>query len=437
MHQSTKAILTGLLLATSLNAQADSLSSCYALAINNDHQFQQTVNTNNADKENVAITRGHLLPQLTASASLLSNQTNAYTGSETDTQWQVTLTQPLLNVKTWQQLKADKQQSQAATVSTAAARQSLMIRVSQAYMKVANAKQSLQVEQQKQRAQQQLVSIAKHYFKAGKSLSTDISAAQSALQQTNVSLINATNILQANQSSLAVITGKLSTRIRVIKHNPRLNNPNPNRMSAWTQQAASANLNAISDHYNMLSARDRIKVADAGHYPTLEANAGYQNYHGDNDIAGTVNNRGTTAGLSLELPIFSGGSVMAESRQAEDRYLASSQAWQLDVASAQDQARTAFQAIINDVNQLNALNSTLRIQQTALTDMIHAYEGGVRSMNDVLDQQTLLYASKQQLIDARYDYLLQQLKLKQAVGTLDVHDLDSTSKLFNTTEVSV
>ncbi len=410
---------------------ADTLSSSYALALQNDHNYQQVINQNKAISEDTAVNRGHLLPQLSASGSYQTAYNSNPNGNTKNQQWTASLRQPLINVGLWQQLRAAKKNQAAAELSIAAARQALMLRVAKSYFALADAKQTLQVNQQQLASQKKLVNIAQHYFKAGKSISTDVSSAQAAYKQSQVTVINSKNQLQVAQSSLAIITGQLTQRLALITYNPKLTTPKPKSVTPWVTQAKNANLAAQSDRYKMMAAMDDIKLAQAGHYPTLNASATYQNFHGNNDITGTTNNQGTTIGVNVDFPIFSGGSVVAQTKKATYNYQASSQAWQADVANASDQARQSFQSIINDIAQINALNQTITIQQKALTDIIHAYEGGLRSMNDVLNQQTVLYMSKRQLINARYDYLYKQLTLKNAVGSLNVQDVDHINQLFN------
>ncbi|MDF1797218.1 MAG: TolC family outer membrane protein [Coxiellaceae bacterium] len=410
---------------------ADTLSSSYALALQNDHNYQRVVNQNKAITEDTAINRGHLLPQLSTSGSYQSEYNTSPNNTAKNEQWTVDLRQPLINVGLWQQLRAAKKNQAAAELSIAAGRQALMLRVAKSYFTLASAKQTLQINQQQLQAQKKLLLIAQHYFKAGKSISTDVSSANAAYKQSQVTAINSKNQLQVSQSSLATITGKLTQKIALVTYNPKLKTPSPNTVKPWVTQAKNANLAAQSDRYKMLAAMDDIKLAEAGHYPTLNASASYQNFHGNNNVIGTTNNRGTTVGLNLDFPIFSGGSVVAQTKKATYTYQASSQAWQADVANAADQARQSFQSIVNDIAQINALNQTIRVQQKALTDIIRAYEGGLRSMNDVLNQQTVLYSSKRQLISARYDYLYKQLTLKNAVGTLNVQDIDRINQLFN------
>lgn len=48
---------------------------------------------------------------------------------------------------------------------------------------------------------------------------------------------------------------------------------------------------------------------------------------------------------------------------------------------------------------------------------------GTRTIVDVLNATTALYNAKQNLANARYDYLISQLNIKYALGTLNQNDL--------------
>jgi outer membrane protein len=58
-----------------------------------------------------------------------------------------------------------------------------------------------------------------------------------------------------------------------------------------------------------------------------------------------------------------------------------------------------------------------------LDAMEAGYQVGTRTIVDVLDATTTLFNSKQQLSDARYSYLINQLNIKYALGTLNEQDL--------------
>ncbi|WP_036821201.1 TolC family protein, partial [Photobacterium sanctipauli] len=51
------------------------------------------------------------------------------------------------------------------------------------------------------------------------------------------------------------------------------------------------------------------------------------------------------------------------------------------------------------------------------------FDVGTRTIVDVLDATRRLYDANRQLANARYDYIISQLQLKQAVGSLNEQDV--------------
>ncbi|MNY25820.1 Outer membrane protein TolC precursor [compost metagenome] len=79
--------------------------------------------------------------------------------------------------------------------------------------------------------------------------------------------------------------------------------------------------------------------------------------------------------------------------------------------------------------------------QSSLDAMEAGYSVGTRTIVDVLDATTTLYNAKQQLSSARYNYLINQLNIKSALGTLNEQDLQmlnsTLGKPVSTTPESV
>ena len=66
--------------------------------------------------------------------------------------------------------------------------------------------------------------------------------------------------------------------------------------------------------------------------------------------------------------------------------------------------------------------------QTALEATQAGFDVGTRTIVDVLDSQFALYRSITLFYQARYDYLMNALRLKQAAGSLQIQDLEEIDK---------
>jgi outer membrane protein len=85
--------------------------------------------------------------------------------------------------------------------------------------------------------------------------------------------------------------------------------------------------------------------------------------------------------------------------------------------------RNLHRAVNTDVETVQARKQSIISNQSALEATEIGYQVGTRNIVDVLDAQRQLYSSVRNYNNARYDYILNNLRLKQAAGTLSPDDL--------------
>jgi len=81
-----------------------------------------------------------------------------------------------------------------------------------------------------------------------------------------------------------------------------------------------------------------------------------------------------------------------------------------------------------DVEQVQARKQSIISNQSALEATEIGYQVGTRNIVDVLDAQRQLYTSVRDYNNSRYDYILDNLRLKQAAGTLSPQDLSDLGR---------
>ena len=84
--------------------------------------------------------------------------------------------------------------------------------------------------------------------------------------------------------------------------------------------------------------------------------------------------------------------------------------------------------MINGIAQVGALEQALVSSQSALDSNKLGYEVGVRINIDVLNAQQQLYQTRRDLAVARYNAIINHLKLKAAAGTLRDEDLEEVNR---------
>ena len=124
-------------------------------------------------------------------------------------------------------------------------------------------------------------------------------------------------------------------------------------------------------------------------------------------------------GLQLNIPLFAGGGTNA--RVAEARALRGKTEAQLEETrrKAVADTRQAYAAIVSGLARIDALDAALQAGESAVKGNQVGYQLGLRINSDVLQAEQQLAVSRHEQVKARYEVLLQGLRLKAAVGVLD------------------
>ena len=206
--------------------------------------------------------------------------------------------------------------------------------------------------------------------------------------------------------------------------------PKPNDIDQWSKIAESQNMNIIAAKHRMESSRQGVKIHKSGHLTTLDLVAS----HGDNTTGGRFGDstiRSTDIGLELNVPLYQGGLITSKSKQARYLYDRSLQELEQAYRAAQRETRQAYLGVISGISRVTALKQALVSTETALKATVPGFEVGTRTAVDVVASERATLDAKRNHARARYDYLLNSLRLKQAAGTLNPDDLKQISAWLN------
>ncbi len=136
-------------------------------------------------------------------------------------------------------------------------------------------------------------------------------------------------------------------------------------------------------------------------------------------------------GLKLNVPIFEGGMTNSLVREAEGRKEKVIQEREQEYRKTERMTRSALLSAVASIQTMDALRTAVRAQQSALESKLQGLKSGVTSVVQVTDAYKLYYSSQRDFLQARYEYLLNRLKLKQAIGSLSRQDLDEIAALLD------
>jgi outer membrane protein len=141
-------------------------------------------------------------------------------------------------------------------------------------------------------------------------------------------------------------------------------------------------------------------------------------------------NTGTSIGVQLNFPLFAGFSI--QNRIKETIVLEERSRNDLDAArrGVIQATRQAYYTLLSGAAQVKALEAAEGSSQLALEATQLGYRIGVRVNVDVLNAQSQLYQTRRDLARARYDVLLNTLRLEQAAGHLTAADVLAINRLL-------
>jgi outer membrane protein len=138
----------------------------------------------------------------------------------------------------------------------------------------------------------------------------------------------------------------------------------------------------------------------------------------------------TNIALQVNVPIFSGFSVqnrVKETLSLEEKSAADLEAGRRGVAQG---TRAAFFGVRSLMAQVTALEAAESSSKLALEATQLGYKVGVRVNIDVLNAQTQLFQAQRDLAKARYDVVVNSLKLRQVTGQLTPQDVTAVDALL-------
>ena len=417
------------------------LVSVYQEAVNNNADLAAARADYDARKEIVPQARAGLLPNITGGAESSSIRTKLDEPSavinRTGTVYRATLSQPIFRADRWFQLQAAKDVNEQAALELSATEQNLILDSAQDYFTVLRAQDNLASTKAEEAAFKRQLDQSRERFDVGLSDKTDVLQAQASYDTARASRIVAKRQVDDAFQALVTLTNREYNSIEGIVHTLPVLTPTPNDAKAWVDTAAQQNLNLLASNYAVSAAEETLRQRKAGHAPTLDAVA--QVEKGDNDSLGFTNPNFTgqayhgnveqrTIGVQLNIPIYSGGLTSSQVREAYSRLSQSEQRRESLRRQVVENTRNLHRAVNTDVEQVQARKQSIISNQSALEATEIGYQVGTRNIVDVLDAQRQLYASVRDYNNTRYDYILDNLRLKQQAGTLNPGDLQDLAR---------
>ncbi|WP_114808144.1 outer membrane channel protein TolC [Vibrio cholerae] len=403
---------------------AENLAEIYNQAKENDPQLLSVAAQRDAAFEAVTSSRSALLPQINLTAGYNINRSNRDSRDSDTLSAGVGFSQELYQRSSWVSLDTAEKKARQADSQYAATQQGLILRVAKAYFEVLRAQDNLEFVRAEKAAVGRQLEQTKQRFEVGLSAITDVHDAQAQFDGVLADEVLAENSLTNSYEALREITGQEYSKLSVLDTKRFAASRTTESSEALIEKAQQQNLSLLTARISQDVARDNISLASSGHLPSLTLNGDYNYADNRNSHASNPSDyNDVKIGVNLKVPLYTGGKTTSLTKQAEFAYVAASQ-----------DLEAAYRSVVKDVraynNNINASIGALRAYEQAVISAKSALEAteagfdvGTRTIVDVLDATRRLYDANKNLSNARYDYILSVLQLRQAIGTLSEQDV--------------
>ncbi|HEX7558564.1 MAG TPA: TolC family outer membrane protein [Usitatibacter sp.] len=416
------------------SASAADLLTVYRDAQLSDPVYQSARAQYAATLEKLPEARAGYLPLIAASASVFRNNVDlqiARNVTYDNHVYALTLSQPIFRLQNWIAIGQAKQQVLQAEALLVGAQQDLMLRVAQAYFDVLLAHDNVALSETQSVAISEQLAQAKRNFEVGTATIVDTLDAQARYDQTVAKAISDKNDLEVKRRTLQALIGTLPESLTPLREPLQLGEPKPNDIEAWVRSSQDSSYAIANARANFEISRQEVDRQRAGHLPTLDLSGSFARAtNPSTSVPGVVGATANTSaiGLILSIPIYSGGLTQARVREA----LANRERAAQDLENTQRtialSVRTNFLNVTNGISQVRALEQALASTQSQLDSTILGRDVGVRTSVDVLNAQQAVFQTRRDLQQARYNFLLSNLRLKAASGTITDADIEEINR---------
>ncbi len=312
-----------------------------------------------------------------------------------------------------------------AEIALDAARQDIILRLAQAYFDVLQAQDTLTLNGAQKAAVSEQLAQAKRNFEVGTATIVDTNEAQSRYDLVLAQEVAAQNDLETKRWALRAVIGRYENNLKGLRANVNPDLPNPNNMDAWVNQADDASFSVRIAMQQMTISQFEIERQKRSNDWTLDlvSNAGAQLANGSASGNSVALGRNAAIGVQFAKPLFTNGATDARIRGA----MANVDKLRNDIETArriaQQSTRTAYLGVVSGLSGIAAQQQALKSADIVLASTRLGLEVGVRTNLDVLNAQQSIFSVRRDLAAARYNAIVNTLRLKGATGKLNEPDV--------------
>ena len=422
----------------------ENILDIYNEALENDPTFKAAEYSYLSDKQIVVQGRAALLPSITISGStnwneyyqndILQQDYNSFSKS-------ARVSQPLFRLDTWFNFKRSKSLTDAAEADFAYEQQNLLLRTAELYFGVLRAIDNLNAAISEEKAIKKQLDQAQQRYEVGLSAITGVQEAQLAYDLSKAARINNEGNLFSAREALNALIGREIFSLDELGEGLEISNPYPNSKEEWVKLALENNYQLKAADLRKKAAKSNARSAASDRLPKIDiVGAGSESETNQFNYEGfSINGQGIPVpavtgrrnySIQLSMPIFQGGAVYSKRKQAYAQYNEADENTLFAERRIIQEVRSQFSNVVTLVANVTAQQQAVISATSALEATQVGYKVGTRNVVDLLQAEKNLYSAEKNLANAKYDYILANLRLALAAGTISPSDIVEINNLL-------
>jgi len=423
------------------------LVAVHDLALKSDPRLQAAEYRRDATGENRKIARANLLPQINAggnwswgeSSTKIAGQDLPDQDTET-TVYEASLIQSLYRQANYESLDIARGQITQADAIYEIVYQDFLLRVSETYFLTLTLIDGVTFAEAEEKAFQRQFEQAEQRFEVGLTAVTDVHEARASYDNARARAIVARNDLADSKEAIRQLTGEYFEEYDTLQEVLPLVEPDPINADNWVAIALQSNPAVLSARSGVDVADANMRLARSGYFPTLDLLGTVNRFENDkyrffDPIQGgilnsTLRSDDSQIRLVLNVPLYQGGRVNAQTRQA--KYLLDATGQDLDDVQRTviRETQNSYRAVLAGIQEVQAFEQASISAESALEATQAGFEVGTRTIVDVLIAEQRKYQAQRDNSVARHAYIIRHLRLKSVAGLLISDDLSIVNQLL-------
>lgn len=425
-------------------AQALDLLEAYKLALQNDGKLKAARARAEAGREALPQARAGLFPNLSANYSFgnvdQERRENGVTSNlQYDTKtFNLQAVQPLYRKYNFEQLHEARARVAGSDAQLDADTQDMGSRVVEAFFDALFQRDRLRLIQAQAASVSAQLRSARLAFEAGTGTRTDIDELQAKLDVLAADEIQVRQAILNSSQQLQVHTGQPVESLATVDSGALdTSRYDPGELPTWLDRALEAAPELRVQQSRVDETRAEIGMAQAGHHPTVDFVVRYTDSLSDTPAlvrgSGGFEIKSTFVGLQAQVPLFAGGRVNSEVRQALATAQQAREALAYGRNDVQLRVRKEFSNVTEGLARVRALEKALTSAEQVVLANRKGVEAGTRTTLDVLNVDQQRYNTQVELARARYNLLVSWSRLSGLAGTLNEAEVTRINAALSST----